>query len=376
MKIGLVFDASLDKADGVAQYVLTLGRWFGAQGHTVHYLVGETERTDLPNLHSLSRNLTVRVNQNRVRTPLPASKKIIRQLLAKEQFDVLHVQMPYSPWLAGRVIKAAGPHTAVIGTFHIMPASWLVSIGTRCLGWFLHRNLKRFDATLSVSTAAQRFSHQAFDIASQVVPNTAPFEHFYHAKPFMEYKDVQTVVFLGRLVERKGCQHLLAAVAKLNRDGTWPDKTKVVVCGSGPLELKLTAFVHEQGLTEIVEFKGFISEADKPRYLASADVAIFPSTGGESFGIVLIEAMAASRGVVLAGHNPGYASVMHAHPESLFDPNNTAALAELLAKTLHDPKARERARAWQQDYAHEFDPGVVGQKVLDVYKAALRKKSK
>jgi phosphatidylinositol alpha-mannosyltransferase len=196
-----------------------------------------------------------------------------------------------------------------------MPASWLVSIGTRCLGWFLHRNLKRFDATLSVSTAAQRFSHQAFDIASQVVPNTAPFEHFYHAKPFMEYKDVQTVVFLGRLVERKGCQHLLAAVAKLNRDGTWPDKTKVVVCGSGPLELKLTAFVHEQGLTEIVEFKGFISEADKPRYLASADVAIFPSTGGESFGIVLIEAMAASRGVVLAGHNPGYASVMHAHPE-------------------------------------------------------------
>lgn len=376
MKIGLVFDDSLDKTDGVAQYVLTLGEWLRGQGHGVHYLVGETVRTDLKNLHSLSRNVSVRFNQNRIRTPLPAKTREIKALLAKEDFDVLHVQMPYSPWLAGRIVRAAGPETAIVGTFHIAPAHWIVNAGNRALGLWLKRNLRRFGEFLSVSPVAQRFARATFGITSEVIPNTAPLQHFFNAKPLEEYKKHRTVVFVGRLVERKGCQHLLAAVAKLQRDGAWPEDAKVVICGDGPLKLRLTQIVHEEGLTEVVEFKGFISEADKPRYMASADVAVFPSTGGESFGIVLLEAMAAARGAVLAGNNPGYASVMHEHSESLFSPRDADFLAERLRTLLEDPVARKKASNWQQRYAHEFTPDVVGKKILAVYDKALREKRK
>lgn len=376
MKIGLVFDASLDKADGVAQYVLTIGEWLQRQGHEVHYLAGETTRTDLTNLHSLSRNVSVRFNQNRILTPLPAKREPIKRVLSETPFDVLHIQMPHSPFMAARVVKAAGPKTAIVGTFHIAPASKVAKAGTRALGWWLRDNLKRFSGFISVSPPAQEFARQTFGIDSDVIPCTAPLEKFFGARPLAKYKKQRTVVFLGRLVERKGCQHLLAAVAKLQRDNAWPSDARVVVCGDGPLRLSLTELVHEAGLTDVVDFVGFISEADKPRYLASADVVTFPSTGGESFGIVLLEAMAASPGIVLAGNNPGYASVMHHHPESLFDPRDTDKFAELLLHWLSNEAGRQKAHEWQMQYAQEFTPDVVGKKIMAVYKQALRKQRK
>lgn len=376
LKVGLVFDGSLDSTDGVAQYVLTLGRWLVSKGHEVHYLVGETGRTDLPNVHSLSRNLSVRFNQNRLLTPLPAKLEDIKQALYGKPFDVLHVQMPYSPFMAARVIKAAPKSTAIIGTFHIAPSSGLVSAGTRGLGWWLRRNLRRFSAFISVSAPTEVFAKRTFGIESRVIPNTAPLDKFFGAKQFAEYKNKRTVVFLGRLVERKGCQHLLHAVAKLRRDNAWPDGAQVVICGGGPLQLRLTQFVHEAGLTDIVDFKGFVAEDEKSRYLASADVAVFPSTGGESFGIVLIEAMAAARGMVLAGDNPGYASVMQHHPESLFNPRDTDKLAELLQASLTNEASRDKAHDWQQQYAQEFTPDAVGKKILALYTDALRKTAK
>src|SRR6185295_12508976 len=109
----------------------------------------------------------------------------------------------------------------------------LVNAGTRALGWWLRKNLRRFNTFISVSTAAQEFAHQTFKIESEVIPCTAPLDKFFGAKPFAQYKKQRTVVFLGRLVERKGCQHLIAAVAKLQRDGAWPSDARVVVCGAG-----------------------------------------------------------------------------------------------------------------------------------------------
>ena len=104
MKIALVLDDSLDKPDGVQQYVLTLGSWLTSQKHEVHYLVGATSRKDIPNVHSLSANMRVRFNKNRASMPMIANRKAIRALTEKEKFDVLHVQMPYSPLLAGKII--------------------------------------------------------------------------------------------------------------------------------------------------------------------------------------------------------------------------------------------------------------------------------
>lgn len=372
MKIGLVLDDSLDKPDGVQQYVLIIGRWLSAQGHDVHYLVGETRRTDLPNIHSLSRNVKVKFNQNRMAMPLPASMKKIRALLEREQFDVLHVQVPYSPFLAGRIIKAAGPRTAVVGMFHVLPHSRTVEAANRVLGRVVQGSLARFDVMMSNTKATAAFAAKTHGVKSVIVPLPIDLHRFTGARPFDRYRTGKTVLFLGRLVERKGCQYLLQAVNHAIKTGTWPKDARVVVCGFGHLDAKLKYYAANHGFVDRVEFTGFIKEEDKPRYLASADVVVYPSTGGESFGIVLLEAMAASRGVVLAGNNPGYASVMAPRPDSLFNPHDTAALADKIIEALSDKKMANAAVAWQQQYVKEFDINAVGEHTIEVYEQALR----
>lgn len=376
LKVGMVLDDGLDKPDGVQQYVLDIGTWLSAQGHDVHYLVGETTRTDIPQVHSLSRNIAVNSNGNRLTIPLFARRSQLRDFLRQHQFDVLHIQTPYSPMMGEQLILLAPKQTAIIGTFHILPNNQLILVGTALLGWWSRRSLRRFDSMLSVSTAAQDFALQTFAVNSQVLPNVVDYERFKTAKPFKQYTDkVPTILFLGRLVPRKGCQTLLHAVAELSRQMNVPP-FRVVICGRGPLEAKLRRYVAENGIQNLVEFTGFVSEEDKPRYYASADIAVFPSSGGESFGIVLLEAMASGKAAVLAGDNPGYRSVMHPKPELLFDPNNAGMLAQRIRELLADSKKRHGLARWGSTYTKDFDVHTVGAQLLDVYHQALHTKHK
>lgn len=371
MRVGLVFDDSLDKPDGVQQFLLVVGEWLTAQGHEVHYLVGETKRTDISNLHSLAKNIKVKFNGNRMAIPLPANRRRLRALLRKQQFDVLHVQVPYSPFLAGRIISAADPSTAVIGSFHIAPHSGMVVAANKLLGAWVRTTLRRFDLMTATSAPAAAFAKETFKVECRVVPNPIRLDGFRDAMPFDRYKQGKHVVFLGRLVERKGCQHLLRAVQLIVKEGDWPEDATLIVCGAGPLEGELKRYVRAHKLDKIVEFTGYISEQDKPRYLASADVVVYPSTGGESFGIVLLEAMAASNGIVLAGNNPGYASVLAPRPQQLFNPHDPADLAKRLLGALDFDDMRLKARDWQRSYVEQFDISRVGTQFYEIYDTAL-----
>jgi len=375
LKIGLVLDDGLDKPDGVQQYILTIGQWLREQGHEVRYLVGQTSRQDIEGVHSLSRNVRVRSNGNRMSMPLPTSKRKLRRFLLAEQFDVLHVQTPYSPFMGEQLVMLAGNQTAIIGTFHILPNSRLASLGTRALGALSYLSLKRFDAMLSVSAAAADFAHRTFGVTSTVLPNVVNYERFQAGNAFPKYDDnIVTILFLGRLVPRKGCLLLLKAIVLLQTARDDLPKFRVLVCGSGPQEPKLRQFIAKHGLQSVVTLEGFVNEADKPRYYASADIAVFPSSGGESFGIVLVEAMASGRAVVLAGDNPGYRSVMAPQPNLLFDVRDPGDLAQKIAHYLKNDPARREMQAWGADYVKQFDVNVVGSKLLDIYQKALLKK--
>lgn len=375
LKIGLVLDTSLDPPDGVQQYVIGIGEWLRAQGHDVHYLVGETKERDLPNIHSLSRNVKVQFNGNRTTIPLPTSGRKLRRVLKAEQFDVLHVQIPHSPFMAHRLILFAGPRTAVIGTFHIAAYNRLVRAGNRALGIWLRRSIKRFDQIVSVSEAAQEFALSSFGVKTEILPNVIEYSAFHDASPLEKYSNNAplNILFLGRLVKRKGCQTLLEAIAQLAKDKTLP-KFRVIICGKGPQADSLRQFIGQNKLNEIVEMAGFVTETDKPRYYASADISVFPSSGGESFGIVLLEAMASGKAVVLAGDNPGYRSVMAPKPELLFDPHDTSGLANKLKHYLVSRADRKRAQDWGEDYTKRFDRMVVGDQLLQIYNKALRKR--
>jgi phosphatidylinositol alpha-mannosyltransferase len=272
------------------------------------------------------------------------------------------------------LISLADARTAVVGTFHILPNSLLASVGNRLLGLWCRRSLKRFDTMLSVSPAAAAFAQKTFGVSSDISPNVIDYKRFSQAKPLKQYDDdTITILFLGRLVPRKGCEVLIKAVANLARRSDLP-KFRLVICGKGPLEGSLKRSVEKLGLSDVVEFVGFVAEDIKPRYYASADLTVFPSSGGESFGIVLIEAMASGKSVVLAGNNPGYASVMAPQPELLFAARDSDSLARLVAKYLILPKLRKDMAAWGHSHSAQFDVDVVGPKLVDIYKKALIKR--
>lgn len=362
LKVGLVLDDSLDRGDGVQQYVKTLGGWLGEQGHDVHYLVGESSLT-AENVHSLARNISVRFNGNRMTIPLPGRSNQLRELLAQEKFDVLHVQMPYSPFMAGKVITAATPETAVVGTFHILPYRRLHALGSKALAALQTRSLNRFDAICSASSPAAEFAKSHFGLDSQVIPcmiATKKWQTDVSNQP-------GRIVFLGRLVERKGAFELLKAVKHLKDQTT--QQLDLVIAGEGPERVRLENYANAHHLP--VTFSGFVPEEDKPSLLASAELAVFPATGGESFGIVLLEAMAAGAGVVVGGNNPGYKSVLGAQPETLIRPKATGVFAAQLAKLLENKTLAKRLHQEQQKAIRQYDVQSVGGRILSLYERAL-----
>jgi phosphatidylinositol alpha-mannosyltransferase len=370
MRIGFVLDDSLDKTDGVQQYVSTLAKWYVSQGHEVHFLVGETTTTEVAGgvVHSLSKNIKVRFNGNRLSIPLPGRTSQLRATVRALDLDVLHVQMPFSPFMAAKVINCAAPRTAVIATFHIAPYSRLVSIANYGLARLVRRAVKRCDKIISVSPAAAAFAKQGYGLNTDIVPNVVDVDRFRAAA---SGKPPKRIVFLGRLVPRKGCQILLHAIAQLHKAGQL-EGWQVDIGGRGPLETQLRQYVQAEGLQKNVTFSGFISEADKPAFLASASLAVFPSSAGESFGIVLIEAMASQNPVVLAGDNPGYCSVMGGRPELLFAPLDSKELSDKLQVFMTDPLVGADARDWQQTEVAQYNVSVVAAKLLTIYDQALQ----
>jgi phosphatidylinositol alpha-mannosyltransferase len=373
LKVGLVFDDSLDKTDGVAQYVKTLGAWLSGQGHSVSYLVGETKMTHWQGgqVYSLANNASVKFNGNRLTMPVSSSKKHIKRVLDEHSFDVLHVMVPYSPLMASKIIKAAGTSTAVVGTFHIFPSGGLSRVGSRLLAVWLRPTLGRFDETVSVSQAAAGFAKSAFGIDSRVVPNPVSVDSF--KTPSVEQSAQYQIVFLGRLVKRKGAEQLIKAFAELSKS---LPQAQLSVAGDGPQRRQLEKLVSKLGLSERVRFLGFIPESQKPALLAGADLACFPSLYGESFGIVLIEAMAAGAGTVLGGDNPGYRSVLGNRPELLVNPDDTAVFAERLNQLLTDKKLSLEIHEWQMQAVKQYDIELVGARIEAMYQSQIAKRSK
>ncbi len=371
MKICLVLDDSLDRPDGVQQYVRTVGAYMTAAGHEVHYLCSGDMPADLANVHSLTTNAKTVANGNLLRTPLPAPPGAVRAFVEEHRFDVIHVQTPHHPLYSARVVDAArrlqGDGVSIVATFHILPDSKLISSGTWLLGKVLRGNLRKFDHFCATSAPTAVFAKRTFGIDSVVIPNAVDVAAFAAAaKGAKRAPGVVTVAYLGRLVPRKGVAELVDAVAALPAEAR--ANLRVRVGGKGPMLEALRGRVRDRGLGEVVEFVGFVAEEDKARFYAEADVAVFPATGGESFGIVLIEAMASGSGAVLGGDNPGYSSVLGDDPAVTVDATDTAAFAAKLGALVTDRALRERVGHDQAQLVKSYDVNVVGARLEKFYR--------
>lgn len=369
MKVALVIDDSIDRPDGVQQWVRALGSYLESVGHEVHFICSVSESSD-PRVHAIARNVSVKFNGNGLQTPLPASRRLVRELLEREDFDVIHVQTPHSPLLAGRVVEEARKLRArsvrIVGTFLILPTGRVAALGTRALGLALRRNLRKFDVINAVSPASVEFARESFGVSPILIPigiDTAAFAAAVRTpRPERRAGDKLVLAFLGRLVERKGALELLDALARLEPELL--ARLDVRIGGRGPLLGEAEELAAKLGLGDVVTFAGFVTEEDKPQFYADADIAVFPSTGGESFGIVLIEAMASGAGVVVAGANPGYLSVINDRPEVSVDARDTEAFAATLARLVEDPALRAELHAEQAEHVKQFDLAVVGERVV------------
>ncbi|MGH7156695.1 MAG: glycosyltransferase family 4 protein [Candidatus Saccharimonadales bacterium] len=373
LSIGLVFDDSLDSNDGVAQYVKTLGAWLSQRGHKVSYLVGETKLAEWAGgkVYSLSKNQTVSFNGNKLSIPLPGNGRRVREFMKHHRFDVLHVMVPYSPFMAEKAILAAPPTTAIVGTFHIFPSGNTSFWGSKLLRLTLRRSLRKFGQIVSVSQVAAGFAQSAYHISSYVIPNPVDISAFKPAKAFKKHPD--EIVFLGRLVKRKGVAQLINAFQLLSQSNP---NARLVIAGKGPLRQALESQVATLGLSSKVEFLGYIDEADKSRLLGKAAIACFPSLYGEAFGIVLIEAMASGAIAVLGGDNPGYRSVLVPQPKLLIDPRNAAVFAGRLKELLEDEALQKQVHEWQQQTVEQYDINVVGAQILGLYDSAIARLGK
>jgi phosphatidylinositol alpha-mannosyltransferase len=368
LRIGLLYDDSVDRPGGIAQYVASLAGSLRNRGHHVAVLAGASKARELEGcvVHSLARNVPVRFNGSAHTMPAAASGRRIREILRRESFDVVHVQVPYSPLLAGRVIASLPSRVALVGTFHVASERALARMGARLLSAVTHRSLARFDRIVSVSACAAEFAAATYRYGpTQIVPNM--IEPWVNQEP-VRPRNVGSpvIVFLGALVPRKRPDRLIDAFAEL-RDRR--PSARLEIAGDGPLRRSLMRRAQRLGLADAVCFHGQVSNVDKRRLLGSADIACFPSSFGESFGIVLLEAIAAGAGVVLAGDAAGYRELFADTPDAICctQPRELASRLDCLS----DPERREHLRARQLKLLSRFDSSLVTGRILDVYGEAL-----
>jgi phosphatidylinositol alpha-mannosyltransferase len=376
MKLALVSPYDFAYPGGVTEHVSHLAEQFLSRGHEVHIIApssdDETEpiaSLDAP-VHRIGRVMSIPANGSVARITLSLRSYLqAKRLLQEEQFDLIHLHEPMMPALPLTVLRHSG--TTNIGTFHAFRNTPLTYFYGKPI---LQPFFRKLHGHIAVSSAAREFVGEYFPADYRVIPNGIDFPRFNTRYPPLErlVEDRPTVLFVGRLEKRKGLRFLLRA---------WPmvlarqPEARLVVVGRGrPLE-GYKRFVARQGWAESdVMFAGYVPAEDLPRYYQACDVFCAPNTGQESFGIVLLEAMAAGAPIA-ASDIPGYRDVVSNGEEGLLvERQNPAALADRLCRLLGNPEMRAHMRRVGQQKARNYDWPRVATQVLDYYEEVLERR--
>ena len=368
MKIGLVTPYIYPLPGGVNEHVRYLYEGLIERGHDVR-IISSThglQRASEGDVIRLGRGFSVPTNGSvGTLTVSPRYLSQIRALLERERFDVLHFHEPFVPLLSLFLLRES--RSVNVATFHAY-AGWSTSyeFGRRFLGGYA----RRLHGRIAVSAAARHFIDRYFPGDYKLIPNGVDLTRYEGIEPIERWRDgTANILFVGRFEQRKGLLVLLKAFRVLRRSGL---DCRLIVVGSGPQEREVRRYIATRGLKG-VELLGRVGDAEKARLFATADVFVSPATGQESFGIVLLEAMAAGTPIVCSDIH-GYKGVVRRGEEALLvPPRDHQALVGAVSRLLEDPALRATMGASGHVRAQQFSWPSITAKVDDYYGFVIRR---
>ena len=371
MKIALVSPYDFAYPGGVTNHISSLEYYLTRMGHEVKVIAPASKAVStfgdrfipigkprpIPTSGSIARvTISVRLSSS------------VRAVLDKENFDIIHLHEPLVPMLCTTVLRLS--QTTNIGTFHAFASRPSYGFAKPLVIRFLRKWFRKLDGKIAVSKPAMEFANKHLPGHYNIIPNGVDLEHFSpDVSPIDEFCDGKlNILFTGRLEKRKGANYLLKAYQRVKQE--IPDSRLIIVGPGTRLRHKYEKHVKRHGLKDVV-FVGYASYDDLPRYYKTADIFCAPATGQESFGIVLLEAMALGKPIV-ASNIEGYASlVTHGVEGLLVPPKDKEALAQALISLMTDESLRQQMGARGKIKAREYDWKYLAQRILDYYISIL-----
>ncbi len=370
MKIALVSPYDFAYPGGVVNHIISLGSYLAQMGHEVKFIApASSPITTLGDrfIH-IGKPRAIPVSGSVARVTIsPRLSTRITEMLEKEKFDIVHLHEPLMPMLCTTVLRMS--RTANVGTFHAFNGKGY-NIAKPFGPILFKRWFSKLDGHVAVSKPAKEFVSKYFQADYNVIPNGIDTRHFSpNVAPIDELCDGKlNILFVGRLEKRKGADYLLKAYEQVKRD--IPNSRLIIVGPGTKLRDKYEKQVKRRSLKDVV-FVGYTNYEELPRYYKTADVFCAPATGWESFGIVLLEAMAVGKPIV-ASNIDGYASILsHGTEGLLVTPKDEKSLAQALTSLLNDEKLRRKMGAKGILKAKEYDWKNVAQRVEALYSKVL-----
>lgn len=362
-RIGIICPYGWDTPGGVQAHVLDLAQYLISQGHYVSVLAPTSDEDGLPEfVVSAGKPISIPYNGAVARILFgPIAFARVRQWIAQGEFDLLHLHEPAIPSISLLACFAAeGP---MVGTFH---ASAKRQKAIFAIGPILEPVIEKLTARIAVSEAARETLTEHLETDAIVVPNGIYAKRLSKGVHRPEWAG-NSIGFIGRYKEpRKGLAILIEALPSIIK--SIPD-VKVIVAGPGDSETflrEIPAPLHSR-----FTFLGRVTEQEKADLLRSVAVYVAPNTGGESFGIILAEALAGGAAVI-ASDIPAFSSLLGGgRYGQLFASENPQSLSEVTIALLKDEAKREEMRVVGQNYAMTFDWSEVAERIYDVYEMAM-----
>lgn len=373
MKIGIVCPYDMVRGGGVQEHVLAQAKELTRRGHKVKILTPKPRKQATTAIEGV--DLVLVGSSTMVKTPVKTSLELgasfkpdqVDEILAQEKFDLLHIHEPEVPMLGAQIVaKATCP---VVATFHaIHPETPMGRTIEKFRIPYSRSILTRITAMTAVSEAAAGFVRERTGQAVTIIPNGVDLKK-YHFKPLDPLPAKKVLLYVGRLEKRKGVIHLLKAYNRLTQQR---DDVELVLAGQGPQRTSLEEYVSSNRIPR-VSFLGFVDEATKLRLLHQAALFISPAIYGESFGIVLLEAMASGT-VIVAADNVGYAGVLTGTGQvSLVNPKDSQEFARRIDMLLQDHGLRSLWLDWAKERVGQYDYPKIVDEYLALYKRVLKK---